>query len=299
MGWSDIRDSITKPYELIREGLGSLTGQNETERAIERGAGAMQQATTAAVAEQQAAREQISRELAPYREFGAGVLPLIGGTIGQVGPLPSVLPGDIGQDTLFQALKREAITGIESSAAARGKLFSGTTPQAIAQSVQDLAMARASDIQRQNILARQQMLGEQQQQFGQLFNVAQLGQASAAQQAANIQTAAGNIGGLLGQQADAFAAGQMAQAQMRGQMFGNLLQLGGTLGGAYMLASDRRIKEDIKRIGKTDDGLPIYTFRYKGYPTVHMGVMAQDVEKKNPDAVKEIDGIKAVNYGAL
>ena len=141
--------------------------------------------------------------------------------------------------------------------------------------------------------------GLQGPQFQQLFNVGQLGQAAAAQQAANIQSAAGNIGGLLGQQANAFAAGQMAQAQMRGQMFGNLLQLGGTLGGAYMLASDRRIKEDIKRIGKTDDGLPIYTFRYKGDSTVHMGVMAQDVEKKNPDAVKEIDGIKAVNYGAL
>jgi predicted RNA-binding protein Jag len=28
--------------------------------------------------------------------------------------------------------------------------------------------------------------------------------------------------------------------------------------------SDRRLKHDVKRIGKTDDGLPIYSFKYKG-----------------------------------
>ena len=141
-----------------------------------------------------------------------------------------------------------------------------------------------------------------------------MGQASAAQQAANIQGAASNIGNLLGQQANALAAGQIGAAGARAQGIQNLLGLGAVGAGAAglggmtlgqgvtagaLLMSDRRVKEDIKRIGKTDDGLPIYTFRYKGDSTVHMGVMAQDVEKKNPDAVKEIDGVKAVNYGAL
>lgn len=28
-----------------------------------------------------------------------------------------------------------------------------------------------------------------------------------------------------------------------------------------------------------------------------MGLMAQEVEKKHPDAVKTIDGVKAVDYG--
>lgn len=335
---------------FVRNVVGGITGSTGAEAARE-GAQLQSQAAEVAMAEQRAAREQVSRELAPFREFGAGVLPLIGGTIGQVGQLtqglpearlgqlgalPSVLPGDIGRDTLFQALKREAITGIESSAAARGKLRSGETPAAIAERVQNLALARAGDIQRQNLLARQQMIGErgelygqelgqrqamlgeraglQGTQFQQLFNVGQLGQAAAAQQAANIQTSAANIGGLLGQQANALAAGQIGAAGARAQGLQNLLGLGvvgagaaglggltlgqGIMGGA-LLASDRRVKEDIKRIGKTDDGLPIYTFRYKGDSTVHMGVMAQDVEKKNPDAVKEIDGVKAVNYGAL
>lgn len=61
--------------------------------------------------------------------------------------------------------------------------------------------------------------------------------------------------------------------------------------------SDRRVKEDIRRVGETDGGLPIYTYRYKGGDTYHMGVMAQDVEAVNPDAVADLpNGLKAVYY---
>lgn len=68
----------------------------------------------------------------------------------------------------------------------------------------------------------------------------------------------------------------------------------------YLLAgSDERIKTDIRRVGETDEGLPVYIFRYKGLPQFHMGVMAQDVEKVHPELVFEFDGIKAVNYGGI
>ena len=62
--------------------------------------------------------------------------------------------------------------------------------------------------------------------------------------------------------------------------------------------SDRRLKEDIQKIGKADDGLPIYKFRYKNDPEglPRIGFMADEVEKKNPDAVKEMGGVKAVDY---
>lgn len=67
------------------------------------------------------------------------------------------------------------------------------------------------------------------------------------------------------------------------------------------LASDRRVKKDIKRVGKTDDGLPIYTFRYKTGGPVRMGVMADEVQKKRPDAVRTIGraGLKTVDYGKI
>ncbi|WP_171232167.1 tail fiber domain-containing protein [Ruegeria sp. HKCCA4812] len=69
---------------------------------------------------------------------------------------------------------------------------------------------------------------------------------------------------------------------------------------AAPLLSDRRVKEDIKRVGAMDDGTPVYTYRYKGGNTYHMGVMADEVEDKHPDAVVTLpSGIQAVHYGSL
>lgn len=62
------------------------------------------------------------------------------------------------------------------------------------------------------------------------------------------------------------------------------------------LFSDERVKDGIEKIGETYDGQPIYRFRYKGEPTVRIGLMAQDVEKKNPKAVGKSRGIKTVDY---
>ena len=63
--------------------------------------------------------------------------------------------------------------------------------------------------------------------------------------------------------------------------------------------SDRRLKRNIKRLGKSVGGLPLYTFRYIWGGPEQVGVMAQDVLKTRPDAVLKIGGYYAVNYGAL
>jgi hypothetical protein len=71
---------------------------------------------------------------------------------------------------------------------------------------------------------------------------------------------------------------------------------------AAMFFSDRRLKEDIRKVGKTDDGLPVYTYKYKGDSRTQMGVMAQDVEKERPEAVFSLGGRggpKMVDYGAI
>lgn len=84
-----------------------------------------------------------------------------------------------------------------------------------------------------------------------------------------------------------------------GGLLGGLFQLGGTLGSAYIM-SDKRTKEDIKEVGKTKDGQKVYSWRYKHdgpKGPIHMGLMAQEVERKNPEAVIEHGGIKFVNYG--
>jgi hypothetical protein len=70
-------------------------------------------------------------------------------------------------------------------------------------------------------------------------------------------------------------------------------------GGASILAamlSDARMKEDIVHVGNLYNGLPVYLFRYKGGDKFQIGLMAQDVERVNPAAVIEHEGIKYVNY---
>lgn len=68
------------------------------------------------------------------------------------------------------------------------------------------------------------------------------------------------------------------------------------LGGLFSL-SDERAKTDKERIGTTEDGLGLYKFRYKGSPKVEVGLMAQDVKKKKPKAVRTgPDGLMRVNY---
>jgi hypothetical protein len=79
------------------------------------------------------------------------------------------------------------------------------------------------------------------------------------------------------------------------------------LGGAGIMAfSDIRTKENIKNVGWLPNGLPIYEFDYKSeYKDMaghgrFIGVMAQDVEKVQPEAViTNANGIKMVNYGVL
>lgn len=79
------------------------------------------------------------------------------------------------------------------------------------------------------------------------------------------------------------------------------------LGGAGIMAfSDIRMKENIKQIHWLPNGLPVYTYEYKpefkdiaGHG-VHIGVMAQEVEMVQPEAViTNANGYKMVNYGLL
>jgi hypothetical protein len=62
--------------------------------------------------------------------------------------------------------------------------------------------------------------------------------------------------------------------------------------------SDIRVKENITLVGNYK-GLNVYDFNYKWGPERHRGFMAQEVEKVNPDAVNEINGLKYIDYGKI
>jgi len=96
---------------------------------------------------------------------------------------------------------------------------------------------------------------------------------------------------------------QMGLYNSNNQMMGNII--GGILGGgAGLIRSDRREKEDIDRIATVfaanSDGvrkrLPVYEYSYKDDPASmrHIGPMAQDVERIDPSAVEQHGGTKYI-----
>lgn len=106
------------------------------------------------------------------------------------------------------------------------------------------------------------------------------------------QTSVGGVDytGLVNQQYQSKLAGSQGA-------LGGLFGLAGSLGSAAITASDRRVKDDIRVIGKLDNGLPVYSFRYKSGGPVQIGLMAQDVQEVNPAAVVDVGGVLHVDYG--
>lgn len=78
---------------------------------------------------------------------------------------------------------------------------------------------------------------------------------------------------------------------------------GWALGGALLSSflSDARTKENIDEVGAMLDGTPIFSYNYKADPLKkkQIGVMAQDIKTRRPDAVSTIPGtdIMVVDYG--
>jgi Chaperone of endosialidase len=90
-----------------------------------------------------------------------------------------------------------------------------------------------------------------------------------------------------------------------GNVLGGIASLGtgggATLGGTLLagVLSDFRLKDDIEPVGELYDGTNVYRYRYKWDDPgmTRIGVMAQEVERKRPDAIGESGGFKTVDYG--
>ena len=86
---------------------------------------------------------------------------------------------------------------------------------------------------------------------------------------------------------------------------GDILGTAAQLAGMYFL-SDERLKENIKPIGKSENGHNLYTWDWNdkakelGVNDPTTGVLAQEVKKYMPEAVIEDEnGYYKVNYGVL
>jgi muramidase (phage lysozyme) len=149
-------------------------------------------------------------------------------------------------------------------------------------------------------LARRMQAGQQIAGLG-------TGAQQAALQGAQAQMAAGQVEQQT-QQADLSARYQQF-LQERGypfqvaQFLANIAMGTGALSGSTTTTqqpggffSDKRLKKDIKEIGETHDGQPIYSYKYKNDDRTQIGLMAQDVEKRHPEAVGLAGGYKTVDY---
>lgn len=99
--------------------------------------------------------------------------------------------------------------------------------------------------------------------------------------------------------------GALKSAEMKQQsqnaMMGGLFGLAGTLGGSYLRGpfsqSDRRSKTDIEPVGKLDNGLTVYRYRFKAGGPFQIGLMADEVEEVKPHAVATLpNGFDGVDY---
>jgi hypothetical protein len=145
--------------------------------------------------------------------------------------------------------------------------------------------------------------------------------------ASGLATTGAQIGGMASKVVNAGAAGISSGMSAAGQIFGqmgkqasslwneqsnakfaadkaasdsNAETWGAVIGAVAMVAmSDRRLKRNITRVGRTAKGIPMYRFQYLGSDTYHVGPMADEVEQIVPQAVRTIAGYKAVDYSQI
>lgn len=233
----------------------------------------------------------------------------------------------------MQEAMRAGGEAIQNSAAARGGLLSTNTNQDLVK------FGQATGAQYEN-QAFNQWLSQQNSELAATQSLAQVGQTQAnltADTNANAILAAGgaNAAGTVG--AANANAGMVNGLANQGSQMGFLKSLfsgnsgsnpvpsGGdangygmpaatdtSTGGSYhpsdnygssggdVLYSDERLKQDMVRVGHTDDGMPIFRYRMRGGGPTRMGIKAQDMEKVNPSAVKEDRmGFKMVDYSKV
>lgn len=233
-------------------------------------AGIQAQATRDAAELQRKTAKEIREDLKPFREAGATDLDGLASLVTD----PEAQKDFITNNPFFDALAEKSTDTLLNNQAAKGKVGSGGTAEALQNSL----LLLGNDLLNQNITQRQ--------------NLANFGAGAAAQTGQFAQQSANAISDLTVQGANAQAAGIIGDANAKTEATQNLISTG--LQAAFLLC-DMRAKRNVEQIGMHPSGLPLYRFQYLDNEDWHESVMAQDVEKIFPDAVEEIDGYKYVN----
>lgn len=259
-----------------------VSGQGATNRAIDAQTAAADQAN----ATQKYMYDTQREDAAPWRAAG-------GVALGQLASGDVFGGKGFEADPGYQFRMSEGMKAINSNAAARGGVNSGATLKALARYGQDFATNEYNNVYNR--------------QYNRLSSLAGLGQ-GANQQVSNAGTNYANAvsGNQIGV-GNAIGAANIGMANRNASLAGQLIG-----GGAGVLASDERVKENISEVSKDEikelkETIKAVKFNYKESAYGEgdfVGVMAQDLEKsklgktivfEDKDGVKKIDTNKAIS----
>ena len=218
-------------------------------------------------------------------------------------------PGSVAYNDAMNRLEMahsDALTGLAQQSIAEGqRMRTGLATEA--QSMRQGQLAEATMMQQMQNQARQQALSEA--LLGRRLPMEELatltGSPSIGAAGMGTATTGLNVPGTSIAPPPIFAATQAQGAegmnrygqQMAG--YGARMQMLGNLAGGAM-ASDKTLKENIIKVGKSALGFNIYEFNYLWSPKRFRGVIAQEVQKIKPQAVlSNIFGHLLVDYSKL
>lgn len=166
----------------------------------------------------------------------------------------------------FNFFRDTGLKNLMGAFGSRGVLQSGAAAKGLQDRGQNMLAALLSDY-----------MGQQQ------------GQAQLGLSLAQLLGGAGQVSTSTGQ-----STGSSTSKQSNG--FGGFL--GSFAGG--LAASDRRVKQHIRKVGDLDEGLGVYSYHYKDGSGPFIGVMADEVANVIPEALGPVHaGFQTVNYNVI
>lgn len=190
-------------------GGAALYSAHENSKASKRAARTQSNATQQGIAEQKRQYNQTRKDLAPYRQAGNRAINSVSDLINN----PEAQKNYVLNNPFYNALAGQAQDRIFNNAAAKGKLGSGGTAEALQNSL---------------LLLGDNLLN---QHITQNMNLANTGESAAAQTATAGQQVANNITDLTTSGAQARAAGTIGAANARTGALQNIVNTGTTLYG--------------------------------------------------------------------
>ena len=201
---------LDKAIDLIKSpaggallsGVGSVVGGITAANAAESAAEQQSEAARNALALQREMFEYQKNLLAPYQKYGTAALERLSGALGLEGAAKSQQALEMDPGYGFRL--GEGMKALERMQAARGNMLSGGAMKAGQRYAQDYAS------------------GEYQNAYNRLANIAGLGQTAGTQLGGAAQQFGTSAGNIMGQEANALAAGRIG----RGSAYGNAIQGG-------------------------------------------------------------------------